>query len=659
MAEEIKPWEMEREVEGQSTNASLKPWEQEKILLGITPEVERFGNESQKVRSIVQGITLNLGDDIEAGLRALLPDQNYAQAKQEINEKLESYVRDNPNESMAYEFLGGIIPSVVLAIATKGRGPALATPEQTSAVMSQFFPKLAKTIGLSAGESGIAAIGSQEGDILSRLNASVAGQAGAGGVVGGGIYTIGKGAGSLLGMGVDALRVIARRTSRDTVNREIQRIVSEAGVSPEEAVEMLMRGDIMPSNPVIAEEIRALKARSRQAGAEIYGKRELDVGGRQEEAVETITTGLGSGMERNVYAQANATQDRLRQITNKAYQQVDGLNRVADDAMRNEMINLISRYPGGGRKLNEAFRSLTGKNLFKMTDEGIEFTSTPTIGNAEYLRRVIDSESNKLIEKGGADAQIGINLSEALPALRKMIDDSAEGIADARSVASSAFQVNDAFKVGKRMMNMPNDEVENIFLETLAQGNPNALAALRLGYLAAVKAGAGGKNRKSYIESLLDEKQTKGMNFRTLFPEELLPEALEKLGVSARVAQAYTTMLGGSPTAQNIQSIMRQGASGSARVATEIMGAGRGDIMASAGLLDRVIRQFNPTITDEEAAEVTRILLSEDPAIITKAINDRTALRSVQMAISKVTNIPLQALSQNLAKTATEEISGR
>lgn len=659
MAEEKKPWEMESEVEGLPTDGSPLPWEQEKENLGITPEVQRFGNESQKVRSIIQGITLNFGDEIEAGLRALLPNQSIAQAKQEIDQKLESYVRDNPNEAMAYQFLGGIIPSIATAVLTKGRGPASATPEQASAVMSQFFPKLAKTVGLSGAEAGVAAIGAEEGDILSRLNTSVLGQASVGGAFGGGIYTIGKGAGSLLGIGVDALRVIARRTGKDAVNREVQRIISEAGVSPEEAVEMLMRGDIMPSNPVIAQEIQALQARSRQASSEIYGRQELDVGSRQQEALDTITTGLGSGMEKNVYRQARATEDQLREITNKAYEQIEGFDRVADDAMRDEMANIINRYPGGGRKLNEAFRSLTGKNLFKITDEGVEFTSTPTIRNAEYLRRVVDKEANKLIEKKGADAQIGINLSAALPTLRKMIDESAEGIINARRTANKAFEVNEAFKVGKKMMNMPNDQVEDIFLETLSQDNPDAIASLRLGYLTAVKAGAGGKNKKSYIESLFDEKETKGMNFRTLFPEELLPEAIEKLGVSARVAQAYTKMLTGSPTARIQQSIMRQGASDSARVATDIMSAGRGDIMASAGLLDRVIRQFKPNITDEEAAQVTRILLTEDPAIITKSINDRTALRSVQMAISEITNTPLQVLSQNLSKTATAEISGR
>ena len=92
-----------------------------------------------------------------------------------------------------------------------------------------------------------------------------------------------------------------------------------------------------------------------------------------------------------------------------------------------------------------------------------------------------------------------------------------------------------------------------------------------------------------------------------------------------------------------------------ASVGMDVMRAGGGDVFAQAGLITKIVRQFSPSITDQEAAKVVEILLSTDPLIVTKSLTDKTALRSIQTAISSITNEPLQALSQNFAKVAIPE----
>ncbi len=663
MAEELRPWEIEAAAQQaqapltQEGSLAMLPWEESRLLSGDTATgAEGFGASTERLRTFAKGATFNFSDDIEAGLRSILPGETYQEAKQDINQRLEQYQRDNPGEALTMEVLGSIVPSVVTTYLTRGRGSTV-TPEQASTVLNQIFPGLAKTVGMSAVESGLASIGEQEGNILSRLNLKSVTESGAGGAIGGGIYAVGKGAGGLLGVGIDALRVISRRTGQDAINRELQRIMSDADVSPEEAVEMLMRGDIVPSNPVVAEEIQALRARSRGASSEIYERQPL-VAERQAEVMDVVTEGLAAGMPKNVQKAARASNEELKKVTNKAYASVRGARKPAAEDLQNSMIGLINRFPSGGRKLNEAFRSQSGRDLFAIDGDGvINFKFIPSVMDAEYLRRVVRDEGAKLIEKGGADATIGNNLVNYLSGYTVLIDNAAPGIQVARRTAQTAFEANDAYRLGRKMLNLPNDEVENTFLDVAALNNPDAMASLRLGYLAALKAGMGGKNKKSYIDSLLDETQARGMNFRTVFPDEFLPDALEKLGVSSRVAQAYQTMLGGSPTARLQQSIMRQGATPAARTASEVMSAGRGDLMAGAGVIDKIIRQFKPDITDEQAAEVTKILLSTDPLIITKAMTDKTALRSIQTMIAKITGSPLQALAQNISKNITQSIS--
>lgn len=620
-------------------------------------EAAGLGRDKQRMRSLAKGFMLNFGDEIEARLRSVFPGETYLEAKKDIETKLENYERNNPGEALTYEVLGGFVPSIVATYITK-KPTGVLTPEQGSAVFANFLPKLAKTMGLGGAEAAVYSVGGGEGNLVERLlQASTLADTSIGSGISGGLYTAGKGIGGISGFAIDALRVVTRRTSTDRVNREIQRIVSESDVTPEEAVEMLVRGDVLASDPQIAQEMSGLAERSGPARSTAETSRKILVPESQAAAADTIAEGLGGGMAKNTYEFARASSVKMKEIVDDFYRKVRGVNVSASDEIIETMAEMINRFPGGGRKLNEVFRSREGTSFFKIDRKTglLEYMQAPTALDAEYLLRTVNAEAQKLIDKGGADAQIGINLAEYADILRKSIDDELPDIIPARKSAQIAFEANDAFKLGRSLWMKPNEIVEDEFLRISAMGNDEALAALRLGYLASIKAGLGSVNKASNIKKLFDEENVIGQNFRTLFPEHLQTEALQKLGVSANISSAFAG-LGGSKTGRTLQQMARQGSgSGMASVGIDIMRAGGGDVFAQAGLITKIARQFSPSITDQEAAKVVEILLSTDPLIVTKSLTDKTALRSIQIVISSITNEPLQALSQNFAKVAIPE----
>ena len=652
MPEGLKPWEQAQWRESQKTG---QPY------LGLNrPDItglEGF-EEPQRGRALAQGASYNFADEAEAAMIASATGRPYPEVISEIRTKLENYKMENPVEYAALEFAGGLIPSAAVTIATKGRATGPVTAEKASGLFTKFFPNLAKTMGLGAGETVVSEFGRQEGDILDRLDLGrMTGEALTGGGVSGGLYAGGKGLLKGLSIATDVLRIVARRTDQDIINREIQRIADDAGVSVEDAAIMLANGEAVANNPQVAQQLAAIRARSPQASQAIDQARPR-VEQTQGEAAEVVASGLGGGMNKNTFEIARANEQDLKKITDKAYQAARGVNNAASSDLVNIMREVILRSPASGRKIQEAFRSLTGKSFFKINDKDeIEFLVDPTILDAEYLMRVVGKEADTLITKGGADAEIGINLKDAADSLRPTINRELPEIQDARAIASNAFEVKDAYQAGKRMFSKSPEEVEVEFLKVLESGNAEAIDAFRLGFLANIKSTMAGANKTTFINNLLDETNKKGMNLRTVFPPAMLDEALDKLGIAQRTQRSFGTMTGGSDTAQKLSAIQRQGsASGPARLITEGMQAGRGDINAAAGLLDKVIRQFAPNLSDSQAGEVARVLLSQDPDIVRKALTDRTVLRQVQTTIADVSGIPLQVLSQNVGKATAAAI---
>jgi hypothetical protein len=319
----------------------------------------------------------------------------------------------------------------------------------------------------------------------------------------------------------------------------------------------------------------------------------------------------------------------------------------------------MRRYPTGGKKLAAAFQSETGRTPFFSIDSAtnkISFNMPPTMKDAEILRRIITQEGDALIAKGGADATIGVNIKEASDFLKQSINKYSPEIEMARTNASDRRAISTAFQKGRKAMAQASDDVELEFNDIVNTGNADAIEAYRLGYLANMKSRMSSGAGKSMMGRLSDETSKEGSTLRMIFPADRLDEALEKIGVAAQSRTSTSRVLGGSETAATIMQSKRVGTIPETitggRLAADAI---RGDIGAAVNILSRIVKQFQPNLSEAQKVKVVSVLLSQDPQLVRKALTDKTALASLRDIIAQVGEPIVRASSIAGAIPATTE----
>ncbi len=621
--------------------------------LGISPSGEV---PTQRIRTAAQGLTFNTADEAEAAIVAAATGRPVEEVQREIRSKISAYQQARPTESMLYEMAGASIPAAVATVATRSPAPA-------TAIYSNFARNLGRTTGLGAAEGAASTIGAMEQPISERFQqpGQIALGAGIGGAVSGGLYTGGVGAVKGLDVASEAGRVLSGSRARNAVQNEVQRIADEAGITPDDAMQRLARGEIIAEDPNVALAIRPMIGGG-EAGTVIRGVMTDRPPQTRREAIDTIRSGMAAGLDRNIYRQMRADDRLLRDLENKEYKNAFESAGDAPQEVVDQMFETISRFPSAGEKLKAAFKSETGRDpFFTVDDKGvISFRMLPTMRDAEQLRRIVADESRRLVRSGGADATIGINLGSAERNLRSTIDNAAPEISTARSNARIVKARNENYRAGKKAFSRNADEIEVEFQEVLNTRNPSLIQAYRLGYLESLNARMQGGNKASTVARLADPESKEGIVFRTIYPGELQEAALERLNVAAQSQAAARSLLQGSSTAPTQQAAQRLGMiSQGASTGGLAIDALRGDFRAAANILDRVISQFRPYLTDAQKAEVARILLSQDPQIVSKALRSRDGLRSLQSAIIPLAQDPAVAASLAGSQVLSDEILGR
>lgn len=621
--------------------------------LGISPSGEV---PTQRIRTAAQGLTFNVADEAEAAIVAAATGRPVEEVQREIRSKISAYQQARPTESMLYEMAGASIPAAVATVATRSPAPA-------TAIYSNFARNLGRTTGIGAAEGAASTIGAMEQPISERFQqpGQIALGAGIGGAASGGLYTGGVGAIKGLDVASESGRVLSGSRARNAVQNEVQRIADEAGITPEDAMQRLARGEIIAEDPNVALAIRPMIGGG-EASTVIRGVMTDRPPQTRREAIDTIRSGMAAGLDRNIYRQMRADDRLLRDLENKEYKNAFESAGYAPQEVVDQMFETISRFPSAGEKLKAAFKSETGRDpFFTVDDKGvISFRMLPTMRDAEQLRRIVADESRRLVRSGGADATIGINLGSAERNLRSTIDNAAPEISTARSNASTVRARNENYQAGKKALSRNADEIEVEFQEVLNTRNPSLIQAYRLGYLESLNARMQGGNKASTVARLADPESKEGIVFRTIYPGELQEAALERLNVAAQSQAAARSLLQGSSTAPTQQAAQRMGMISQGAAAGGLaIDALRGDFRAAANILDRVISQFRPNLTDAQKAEVARILLSQDPQIVSRALQSREGLRSLQSAIIPLAQDPAVAASLVGSQAASDEILGR
>lgn len=633
--------------------------------------------KKETIRNMLQGMTFNSADEAEAFVTSMLTDKTYEDSLSDVRQKLQSSQEAYPGSTTLSQMGGAAVPAVIASFLTKGKvnSPAF-TQKGAEQVVNRFLPNLGRVMGLGALETAVSEVGAGEGGLGERIQDIGLTTTGTGGAISGLAYSGGTGLIKTVRGLVDAFRSVGSNISGDIVNREIQRIARESGLSPDKIAEELASGRRMSDNPVVAKELRALKSQGGiddvffpptdtptgppRAGAQKNSLGDSFIerpGVTREEATSFIEQGLGAGYRQNTVRIARANEQQLKNIVSQAYKgvEIEPVNSEVYSVLR----SALQKSKSLENKINALYRSETGNAPFFKWDKELdryEFQRAPTNIEAEYLRRAIDAEAKSLLEAGkGMDSAIGANLSEAANDLRNAIDSSYSSITDARSIAANAFASNAAFKNGQRAIS--NFEIgEDKWTTVLESGSQDEIDSFRLGYLTKLKTRLRRGNKANFVKDLLDPSSETGMLFMNVFPEEKLDEALNKLDIAKSASDAYTKIFGNSITADILLTAKRQGK------LDEAISFGTSAAMATTNLYsaiqfaDRVISTMTPRMNTKQRRRVAEKLIQDNPQAIIDAMTDNTALGKLIRATGNIMGLPLEAGSILSGPELSQEI---
>jgi hypothetical protein len=584
---------------------------------------------TQRLRSMAQGATLTGADEAEAYLRSMT-GENYESALADIRSKTKAYQQQAPLESLGYEALGGLLATGATTMATGGTA-APATIPQAAMSIAPVVRGLIGTSALGGLYGGTTGFLSGEGDVYERLS-KVPGGVTTGAIVAPAV----KGAITGTGMLVDKVTDFARRLvggrGAKVVETELQRLAGDTGLTTDEIIDRIARGEIMAENATLAAAVRGLYAQGGKASTTLMSS----LTRRPEELRTSVLTDMQktlAGQEGNVLQQFKLNDKQLKQIESEAYKDAFGTGGVIDSTLLQSVTDALKRSPSAVKDINDIYIAQTGKKPFFSFDKSgnINFNRTPTLEDAEVIRRGIQTSVDQAYQTGRGG--VGGALKDVELALRDAIDTSSKKLGDARLQAAVRRTAKDAFDDGRKVFGKSADEV-SILVDELSQ-KPGALSAFRAGTMDAIRNKMTTGTRTSMMANLSSENSKEGLILRTIYPADELPGILQRINTAAQSQAAKNYILGGSSTTPTLLQAARTGSNISAEEIANVMTANPVTMATSAvNILKKVAFEKNKNLTDSQRDMVAKILVSEDPDLVRRALVDQSAFALVQQKIN-------------------------
>lgn len=570
------------------------------------------GGPRERLRTAAQGATLGFADEIEARARSLATGRPYPEVLSEIRGQLEAYREARPGEALMYEIGGAAVPALLTA--------------GTSAPAS-IGAGLGRAALVGAAEGGAYAFGTGEGGFAQRAARVPGGAAGGavGGAVGGAAM---RGAGSMVNILTDATRRLVGRRGSSIVENEIQRLAQQTGKTPDELAADIVDGRILAENETIRAAVRALRSQGGEASTILTETLQRRPAQTREQAMTELRSYLSDVEAPSALQAQRRSEDVARAAERSAYSQFDTM--PAPEEVVSQLEETLRRVPSASKEVETALRAETGQSpFFTVTEEGqVIFNRDPTVGEAERIRRAVANRATALYREsmGGA----GEAVSGVGEALRDVLDMSVPELATARGQAAAVRANRDAFDSGRAALA---GDVNERLMEFSRLTDPEAIQAYRAGLMSSLEARAATGSRASMIRNLTQEDTKEGMILRAVFPQDQLPDAINALGRAAESQAAASRILGQSATAETLMEAGRQGMGIGAATMAEALG---GSPTAIASVAQNLVSSLSRGLNDAERARVARILVSEDPELVRRAIVDESGMAMLQERIRQI-----------------------
>ncbi len=560
-----------------------------------------------------QGLAFGAGDEIEAGIRALSPNQTYDDALAEIRGGLKVYKEARPKEALAYEIGGAALPALLPYYGQANLGRAVAT---------------------GALQGGAYAFNTGEGGLGSRA-ARVPGGAVTGAVGGGAGYVGAKAVGGIFRKLTDAARRKIGGRGATIVENEIQRLVKQTGRSADDIAQDIIDGRLLAENRTIQSAVRALRAGGGEASTVLKEALEPRPAATSSAALQSLRSGLTDATDGTSQAAATRTSEAAtRAAERQAYGAVKGVE--ASDEIVDALRDALRRVPGAADEIQISTTARGASPLYSVDDAGdVIFNRRPTLDEAEIVRRAIANRKTALYNRANPMGAAAGDVGEVETALRSSLDQGSAPLQAARAQASVVRSSRDAYEGGLRALSGDVNEKLADFAALAGKDNSSELiAAYRQGLMQAIEARAATGSRSSMITNFTKEASKEGMLLREVFPQDQLDEVLKRVGISSDAQKASAYILGGSPTSDTTAELARQGMNLGVSDITGVM-SGNPEAVLRAGS-KMVGKLAKRELTDAQKAQVARVLVSDNADLVRRAIQDDSAIAALAQRINEI-----------------------
>ena len=595
--------------------------------------------ETQRIRQFAQGATMGTADEAEALVQSQLKGTKYEDELSAIRGKLGAYKKAYPAESVGYELSGAIAPAAVLAPFTGGGSVVAGT--------ATAGPQLLKLMGMGGLQSGITGAASAEGDAMSRAKAG-----GVGFIEGTMVAPVAQQAIKLTGALVNGVIDVTRRRVGDrgakVVETEINRLATESGLTADEIVERISRGEIMAENATLQDAVRAFARGGGKAATALKEALTRRPPALRGQAMNELQTGLAGDLDENIIKSYRLGEKELGKLEKDLYTGAFKQGGIVNKDMLDAASDALKRTPEAGKAINDAYQSATGKKPFwTVTPAGeVNWSRTPTLEDMEIIRKGVSSAKNAAYT--GGYGEVGKNLGAAENALRTQLDNSSLALKTARETFAQNRLASESFEAGRKVFTKSADEIAYDF-ENLANKNEGAAKAFKAGVMDALRKKSTLPARKTMMQEIADPATKEGQILRTIFPEDEVDRMLATVGRASQSQKAATAILGGSSTAPTVFNQNRIGMNISTE---EVAGALSGNIGSYVSLTKKALAKSSPNLTDEQRLRVAQVLVSEDPKFVMNALNDQGGIKMLQDRVAQLFGTAQRVLPSAAAITA-------
>jgi len=610
---------------------------------------EMEGGFGDRAREAAAGLTLEFGDEIEAGLKTgfgFLGD--YEGERDKIRREMAKFRENNPYEALAYN-IGGSLPTMFIP------GLGMAKGAQGIKQLAGAGAKLGLAEGLLSGA------GATEEDIFS-LNGAKDIATGAGvGVVAGGLL---GGAGSYLSNKLTKKAADAINDMPPTaVAAELKEIGEALGMTTDDLVRQVQQGKLVAEIPELSNLVNAYQGSGKQARSMVqgvYGGPE-GRGARlnreaQQEVFDTLTDGVDMASDNQILAM----QKRAGEIKEGAGEVYRAANKqeITDPAFIAEMERMYRMYPDLRDEVEQIARESGAVIQFKGkgANGAVDRYTPPTVGEADRLMRGLRELKGRRYKDG--QGMLGEVAGDNYKAFRGQLDELSPELAGARRQAREAkvlsegfddfnrspgrdFSESEAVLAGKREMLTGNGESD--LLPTYMEGARRAASKQISNALRNMS-----ENGSAQVKKFLEDGSNQNMLLRMVSEGGDIGPLLQKLDQTASARTAQQKLLNPSATA-GIQAATK--GMGAAATATDMLQAMTAQPEAIVRLTAKVSDALKRKIKPKEIDEVVRILLSDDPEVVRRAFSGD----GNKAAIGKEILAHVQQLSQVLINKSVQD----